>query len=88
MTTYVTLDEAAGILRIHRDTLTARLQEHKIPGAFKIGRQWRIPRAAVEPPEFDILVRGSRGVIGTNSETLHEFGDRPFREVVELFAEA
>jgi excisionase family DNA binding protein len=38
----VHVDEAASFLRVHRVTLYRMLKKGEIPGAFKIGRVWRL----------------------------------------------
>jgi len=38
----VTVEEAAESLRISQETLRRWLREGSIPGALKVGRQWRI----------------------------------------------
>lgn len=38
---YLTVDEVAGILRIHKATATRWIKEHKLP-AMKIGRRWLV----------------------------------------------
>jgi excisionase family DNA binding protein len=38
----VNIDEAASFLRVHRVTLYRMLKKGGIPGAFKIGRVWRL----------------------------------------------
>ncbi len=38
----VTVEEAAESLRISKETLRRWLREGSIPGALKVGRQWRI----------------------------------------------
>ena len=43
-----TINDAAEYLHIHRITLYRLLRENAVPGAFKVGRVWRIPRAGLE----------------------------------------
>jgi excisionase family DNA binding protein len=38
----VTVEEAAESLRISKETIRRWLREGSIPGAMKVGRQWRI----------------------------------------------
>jgi excisionase family DNA binding protein len=38
----VCVNEAAMFLRVHRVTLYRMLKKGRIPGAFKIGRAWRL----------------------------------------------
>jgi len=44
---YYSTDEAAEVLGVHRNTIKNRIKEGELQ-AFKIGRQWRIPREALE----------------------------------------
>ena len=39
---YATVEEAANYLRVERQTIYRMLIKGKIPGAFKVGRAWRI----------------------------------------------
>ena len=39
---YATVEEAANYLRVERQTIYRILLKGKIPGAFKVGRAWRI----------------------------------------------
>jgi excisionase family DNA binding protein len=57
----LTTDEAAGLLRVHVNTVKYLIRNGKLP-ATKIGRAWRIPREAV------LAVRGGE----TNSSTVRE----------------
>ncbi len=42
---YVTPEEAGTYFNINVETMRRLCREHKIPGARKIGGQWRIPRS-------------------------------------------
>ena len=44
---FLTVEEAAQYLRLHRDTVRKLLRQGAMPGQ-KIGKQWRVPRAALE----------------------------------------
>lgn len=43
-----TVAEAAKLLRVHRITLYRMLKAGKVPGAFKIGRVWRVDLPELE----------------------------------------
>lgn len=51
---YLTTTEAAGVLKINPKTLARWLEEGRVPGALKLGRQWRISpadlKALLKPP--------------------------------------
>ena len=42
----VGVDEAAAILRVHRNTILAQIHRGEIPAA-RVGQQWRIRRADI-----------------------------------------
>ena len=44
---YLTVDDVAELLQISDQTVYAHLRSGALPGR-KIGRQWRVPRSAVE----------------------------------------
>ena len=44
---YYSMDEAAEVLSVHRNTIKNRIHAGELQ-AFRIGRQWRIPREALE----------------------------------------
>lgn len=44
---FLTVEEAADLIRIHPETLRQWLREDKFPGA-KIGDNWRIRRADID----------------------------------------
>ena len=44
---YYSMDEAAEILSVHRNTIKNRIKAGELQ-AFLIGRQWRIPKEALE----------------------------------------
>jgi len=44
---YLTIEEAAQLLRIHPDTVRRLLREKRLPGK-KIGREWRISQEALD----------------------------------------
>ena len=46
--TILTVREAAEYLRIHPITLYRLLEKDKVPGAFKIGNQWRLKKETIE----------------------------------------
>ncbi len=52
---YLTSEEAAAILKIHPKTFVLWLEQGKVPGALKLGRNWRVTMADVlallKPPE-------------------------------------
>ena len=47
---YYTTDEAATILRKHRDTIQRMCKRGAIAGAQKIGHDWLIPKTSIDPP--------------------------------------
>ena len=44
---YYSVDEAAEVLGVHRNTIKNRIKDGGLQ-AIKIGRQWRIPKEALE----------------------------------------
>lgn len=46
--TYLKTVELARILRVHRSTVGQMATDGAIPGAIKLGGEWRFKRAAVE----------------------------------------
>ncbi len=46
---YYTPEQAAIILQKHPDTIRRLCQQGKIEGARKIGGEWLIPRASIDP---------------------------------------
>jgi len=46
--TILTVKEVAEYLRIHPITLYRLLEKDKVPGAFKIGNQWRLKKETIE----------------------------------------
>lgn len=46
--TILTVKEAAEYLRIHPITLYRLLERDRVPGAFKIGSQWRLKKETIE----------------------------------------
>ena len=50
-TKYLTVTEAARILRVDPRTVRRMAASGKIPGAVKMTKVWRIPAAWVRPPE-------------------------------------
>jgi excisionase family DNA binding protein len=44
----LTVEEVAASLRVSRSTIWRWCQDGMFPTAFKIGRNWRIPRAELE----------------------------------------
>ena len=46
--TILTVKEAAEYLRIHPITLYRLLEKDRVPGAFKIGNQWRLKKETIE----------------------------------------
>jgi excisionase family DNA binding protein len=46
---YYTSEQAAIILQKTPDTVRRLCQRGEIPGARKIGREWLIPRASIDP---------------------------------------
>lgn len=43
----LTVDEAAALLGLHRQTLRAAIDRGEVP-AFRLGRRWLVPIAAIE----------------------------------------
>ena len=48
---YLTVTEAARILRVDPRTVRRMAADGRIPGAVKMTKVWRIPAAWVRPPE-------------------------------------
>lgn len=48
MPSHLTTCEVARILRVHRNTVSKMLGAGRFPNAFRLGNQWRIPRADVD----------------------------------------
>jgi excisionase family DNA binding protein len=44
--TWLTPEELADLLRVHRQTIYRELRAGNLPGVIKIGNQWRIPKNA------------------------------------------
>jgi excisionase family DNA binding protein len=44
----MTVKEAAAYLRVHRSTIYRLLLRKSLPGAFRVGSDWRIHRAALD----------------------------------------
>jgi excisionase family DNA binding protein len=51
-TPYLTVNEAAAVLRVHPHVVYRLVQSGEIV-AIKVGRQWRIPRAELETGLID-----------------------------------
>ena len=49
---YYTPEQAAVILQKHPDTVRRLCQKGKIAGVRKIGGEWLIPRASIDPVPF------------------------------------
>ena len=49
MEVWLTIDQAAEALGLHRSTVIRQIKEGTIRGARRIGRQYRVPAAAVRP---------------------------------------
>ena len=49
---WYTVEEAADILKVHKDTLRRWLREGKLR-ARKVGKGWRVPRSEVMPPDVE-----------------------------------
>lgn len=47
---YLTVEEAAEVLRVHPETVRVMLREKRLKGR-KLGKDWRIPRSEVMPEE-------------------------------------
>ena len=46
---YLTVEEAAVILRVHPETVRRMCKRNELKGARKVGDTWRIPRTSVVP---------------------------------------
>ncbi len=55
----LTPDEVAGILKVPRRTIVRLCGERKLPGAFKVGRGWRVPTSAIAAL-VDVAVQEAR----------------------------
>ena len=44
----LTLHEVAAYLRVHRSTIYRMIQNGQLPGAFRVGTDWRITRYALD----------------------------------------
>jgi excisionase family DNA binding protein len=51
---YLTVDEVAEYLQIHRTTVYRMLSERKLPG-FRVGRDWRFNVEAVKQWQLDLM---------------------------------
>lgn len=75
MATDLTDGEAAGLLGKHPRTIQRWCQAGKLPGAYKAGRSWRIPRAALRQAKLgpalaeDDWVRQARLAIALCAES-------------------
>jgi excisionase family DNA binding protein len=47
MNTVLTLDEVAGLLRVHPSTIYRLVKNHRIP-AFRMGSDWRFNQESIE----------------------------------------
>ena len=45
--------EVARELGMHKRSIQRRCQAKKLPGAYKVGRSWRIPRSALRAAQLD-----------------------------------
>lgn len=44
----LTIPDLARLLRLSPETLRSLARLHRLPGAYKVGRNWRISRDAIE----------------------------------------
>lgn len=44
----ITVKEAADFLRVHRSTIYRLLKAKRLPGAFRVGSDWRVRRDTLE----------------------------------------
>lgn len=44
----LTVEEAAALLRVHKSTIYRLLKAQRLPGAFRVGSDWRIVRNTLE----------------------------------------
>lgn len=45
---YLTAEQFADAIQMHRETLYVKLRNGDVPGARKVGGRWRIPRWALD----------------------------------------
>jgi len=45
----LTVDEAAKMLKIHPETVRRLAREGKLPGAYRVGGQWRFDPGCLKP---------------------------------------
>lgn len=62
MRRWLTVDQAAEALGLHRSTVIRQIGEGTITGARRVGRQWRIPAAAVAAPSGPAPAAGALAV--------------------------
>lgn len=75
MRRWLTVDQAAEALGLHRSTVIRQIGEGTITGARRVGRQWRIPAAAVAAPPDplgDALRELAAALEGGDAETLRQ----------------
>lgn len=48
MDEFLSSEDLCRYLKLHKRSVQKLLQEGRIPGAFKIGNRWRIPRSSFE----------------------------------------
>ncbi len=62
--------EVARELGMHKRSIQRRCQAEKLPGAYKAGRSWRIPRSALRAAQLDRAFRPRQGERELNAATL------------------
>lgn len=55
--TYLTVDEAAELLRVSRRTILRMVDAGKIPSALKVGAQYRIPSTFVDEMKMSVAAK-------------------------------
>ena len=62
--------EVARVLRMHPRSIQRRCQAGRLPGAYKAGRSWRIPPAALRAAQLDRAFRPRKSERALRAATL------------------
>jgi excisionase family DNA binding protein len=71
---YLTKKELAERLRLHRNAVARLLADGRFPGAFRIGRQWRIPAS-----DLRVFIAGQQNGNGHHANGVASAGGGPGR---------